>query len=92
MTGPIARMVHASYSNGQWRRGDLIEALTKREDDIADRLRLAGQQFGLYPEIVAEVLAEVGLGSPPTPEARQMIHDNFINLMERLRREHEGGI
>jgi hypothetical protein len=87
----IEQMVLASYSDGRWRRGDLIAALTKREDEMADSLRLAATQFGLYPEIVAEVLAEVGLGTPPSPEARQMIHDNFVNLMERLRREHEQG-
>jgi hypothetical protein len=87
----IEEMVLASYSDGRWRRGDLIAALTRREDEMADSLRLAAQRFGLYPEIVAEVLAEVGLGTPPSPEARQMIHDNFVNLMERLRREHEQG-
>lgn len=65
----------------------IIAACTAREDEIADQLRMAGTQFGLFPEIVAEVLADIGLGTPPTPEARAMIHANYHALMERLASE-----
>lgn len=65
-------------------------ALVRREDQIADLLRMAGQQFGLFPQIVAEVLAEAGLGTPPTPEVRTMVHQQFHALMEALARAQRG--
>lgn len=67
---------------------NLEAALVAREDGIADVLRLAGQQFGLMPEIVAEVLAEVGLGTPPDEVTRDLIRTNYVALMERLQEEH----
>lgn len=68
----------------------LIERLVEREESVADILRLAGVQFGLFPEIVAEVFAQVGVGRPISLEQRSMIHSNFHVLMERLRREQQG--
>jgi hypothetical protein len=65
----------------------LSAALIEREDTIADQLRMAGMQFGLFPQIVAEVLAEVGLGTPPSPEARQEIRNQFTALMEEIQRQ-----
>lgn len=72
-------------------RDRLVAALTAREDALADVLRLAGVQFGLYPELVAEVLASVGLGTPPSPEMRELIRVNFTARMEQLRRDYEQG-
>ena len=69
----------------------LINALTEREQAIADMLRMAGQQFGLYPQIVAEVLAEVELGGPTPEPQRTMIRTQFNELMDAIRRAHEGG-
>lgn len=66
-------------------------SLLSREDAIADSLRMAGVQFGLYPQIVAEVLAEVEMGTPPNEEERALIRAQFVNLMEELRRQHGGG-
>jgi hypothetical protein len=68
----------------------LQQALIEREDNMRDVLFLAGQQFGLYPAIVAEVLAQVGLGSPHTDVERQMIRDTFNNLMEQFARAQRG--
>ena len=65
----------------------LVASLVEREAEVADRLRMAGLQFGLYPEIVAEVLAEVGMGHPVSEEERAMIRQQFVNLMTRLRGE-----
>lgn len=65
--------------------------LLDREDAICDLLRMAGIQFGLFPEIVAEVFAEVGLGSPIPSAQREMVRNQFTALMERLREEHERG-
>jgi hypothetical protein len=67
---------------------DLEVLLTSREDAIADILRLAGVQFGLFPQVVAEVLAEVGLGTAVSPEQRQFIRVQFNQLMQRLRAEY----
>lgn len=67
----------------------LEAALMKREDEIADALRLNGLQFGLYPEIVAEVLATIGIGTPPDEFARVMIRQQFETLMRRLHEEHQ---
>lgn len=64
---------------------DVLRALlVAREDNMADMLRLAGQQFGLFPELVAEVVAELGMGSQPTPEERQIIRNNFVEKMREL--------
>ena len=68
----------------------LHQALMEREDGMRDLLFLAGQQFGLFPAIVAEVLAEVGLGSPPSEAEREMIRANFNNLMEQFARAQRG--
>lgn len=69
----------------------LITALMAREDEIADALRLAGQQYGVYPQIVAEVFAEVGIGSPVPEPQRSMIHSQYVQLMEAFRRAYEQG-
>lgn len=74
----------------------LIHALREREDAIGDFLRQLGPQFGLYPEIVAECIAESGLGSPIPDDVRFIIHTQYVGLMERLAEEYrrnrpEGG-
>jgi hypothetical protein len=71
-------------------RAALILALIEREEMIADVLRLAGVQFGLFPEIVAEVLAQVEMGRPISTEQRVMVHSNFHALMQRLQNEQRG--
>jgi hypothetical protein len=68
--------------------GNLVRtALMARDNATADFLRLSGQQFGLRPEFVAEVIAQSGLGDRPTPAERELIRRNFITLMEQMRRE-----
>lgn len=69
----------------------LVAALLAREDEMRDRLYLAGAQFGLFPFIVTEVLAEVGLGTPPSEAERAMIHHNFVAGMEDLQRQQREG-
>ncbi len=69
----------------------LVAALTTREDLMAGMLHMAGAQFGVYPEIVAEVFAGLGIGSPITDAHREMIRAQFNALMERLQREQQGG-
>lgn len=69
----------------------LTSALIERENVMADMLRMAGMQFGLYPQIVAEVFAEVGVGSPVDETQRTMIRQQFTALMEELQRQHGGG-
>jgi hypothetical protein len=66
----------------------LIAALTEREDRMADLLRMAGHQFGLYPWIVAEVFAQVGIGTAPDTTTRAMIRVQFEQGMEELARQH----
>lgn len=70
--------------------------LITREDQMAGIFFLAAQQFGMFPQIVAEVIAEAGLGTPPSEEEREIIRRNFTNLMEQIqqawREQHgEGG-
>ena len=69
----------------------LRRALLAREDGMKDILTLAGAQFGLYPFIVAEVLAQVGLGTEPSEEERVYIRRAFEVGMEELRRQFESG-
>jgi len=68
----------------------LIKALTDREDALADVMRVAGQNFGLYPQIVAEVLADLEFGHPLPQAEREMIHHQFDLLMDELRRQQMG--
>jgi hypothetical protein len=69
----------------------LVRALIDREDIMADMFRMAGIQFGLYPQIMAEVFAEVGIGSPISPEQRQMVRGQFLALMEEFQRQQGEG-
>lgn len=69
----------------------LTADLAGREDEIADNLRLAAIQFGLFPEIVAKVLTDIGLGTPPSEQGKAMIEANFKALMDRLHEEHMRG-
>lgn len=62
----------------------LIHALMEREQAMADTLRQAGMQFGLFPQIVAEVLAQVEMGEPISTEQRAMVHFQFHGLMEQI--------
>jgi hypothetical protein len=72
-------------------RDALVTALTNREDMLAGLLHMAGAQFGLYPEIIAHVFADLGVGTPITDAHREMIRSQFNALMERLQREQQGG-
>lgn len=87
----VGRFVAAETNHGATNWADLEAALVEREEAMADILRLAGAQFGLFPEIVAEVLAQVGIGRPISTEQRAMIHANFHALMERLQSERGDG-
>ena len=63
---------------------ELVQALVDREQAMADTLRQAGMQFGLFPQIVAEVLAQVEMGEPIPTVERSMIHSQFHLLMEQF--------
>ena len=83
-----------SVVDGEFKPDALRAMLVTREDLMADHLRLAAQQFGLMPQIVAEVVAQLGLGTQPTEEERALIHQNFVALMEQIaeaRRQAFGG-
>jgi len=62
----------------------LVSALINREEALADTMRMAGVQFGLYPQIVAEVLAELQFGAPITDAQRTLIKAQFVQLMNEL--------
>lgn len=62
----------------------LLTALIEREVAIADYLRIIGSNMGLYPFIVAEALAEVGLGQPLSEEERALIHNQYHIGMQEL--------
>lgn len=72
-------------------RAALTGALIERENQMADMFRLAGMQFGLFPQIVAEVFAEVGIGSPVDDTQRAMIRDQFVALMSQLEQQFREG-
>jgi hypothetical protein len=80
---------HSVDTETEWGAA-LLAALINREDAKCDLLRLAGAQFGLYPAIVAEVLAEVGLGEPISDEQRILIRNQFNTLMAQLREQQQG--
>jgi hypothetical protein len=87
-----------STTLGQWRTEhdqypdafhDLQAVLMRREDEIAETLRVAGAQFGLFPEIVAEVLTEIGIGTPPDDTTREFIKQNFIARMQWIQQQQQ---
>lgn len=69
----------------------LVNDLVVREEALADVMRVAGQNFGLYPQIVTEVLAELEFGRPIDPAEREFIKMQFTDLMAQLQRQHEQG-
>jgi hypothetical protein len=69
-------------------RQPIVAALVAREESMADMMRMAGLQFGLYPQIVSEVFAEIGVGEPISEQQRTMIRSQFTALMEDLQRQH----
>lgn len=71
-------------------RQPLVAALVAREESMADMMRMAGLQFGLYPQIVSEVFAEIGVGQPISEQQRVMIRQQFVALMEELQQQHGG--
>lgn len=70
----------------------LVTALQEREDEIRENLTLIAANLGTYPEFVAEAFASVGLGTPPTPEVRAMLREQFSGRMAWLiAQQQEGG-
>lgn len=65
----------------------LEKDLTQREDLIADMLRVAGAQLGTFPEFVAKVLMDVGLGTPVEPDVQQHLNTQFASRMEWLQEQ-----
>jgi hypothetical protein len=70
--------------------GAVQEALLERENQIVDLLHMAGSQFGLFPQIVAQVLSQVRLGTPKSEAERLLLHQQFVALMEQIARAQRG--
>lgn len=87
----IADIVHRHYNNPAKPPPELlIAALVEREEAMADILRQAGMNFGLFPQIVAEVLAQIEMGHLAPEAERAMIRNQFNDLMEQVARAHRG--
>jgi hypothetical protein len=72
----------------------MASRLQEREDQMREDLSLIAARLGTFPELVAEAFVEVGLGTPPTPEVREMLHRQFHERLEWLQeqyRQHGGG-
>lgn len=71
---------------------DQIKAdLYAREDELADRLRVIATHLGTYPEFVAFVLAEQGLGTPADETTMEFLHAGFHRRMAWLQEQFRGG-
>jgi len=77
----LAPYVIANSDGGAVDWNDLKAKILEREDEMKTLLHQAGAQFGVNPEIAAEVFAEVGIGTPLSEEERAFIHTQFVNLM-----------
>lgn len=86
----IEEVVNQHMQHLDAHRLPLIAALVAREQAMADQIRQAGMMFGLYPQIVAEVLAEIEMGEPITSAQRQMVHAQFNYLMSQIERAQRG--
>lgn len=73
----------------------LVADLIAREDQIGDFLRVAGSQLAVYPELVAKVLADAGLGTPVDADTKALLDQQFVDrvnwLNEMFRRQQGGG-
>lgn len=87
---PSIEAVVGAWAARSGSRAELVADLVAREDQLADGLRLAGQTFGLFPQIVAKVLADMRFGSPVSDEMRSMIYQQFRTLMEQIARAQGG--
>lgn len=88
--GPtIAQVVdHCLAEHTDDLRTALIEELISREQGIATTLSVIGiENFGLHPEFIADVFAQLGVGEPLTTEERTMIHENAVRHMQELMNE-----
>lgn len=65
----------------------LHEALLAREEELVGVLAINAVQFGVHPEIMAEVFAAIGIGRPKSDEEKALIHATYVAHMERLREE-----
>jgi hypothetical protein len=88
---PIKALLEEQTWLNETQRTTLEVLLVDRENKMADQFRMAGMQFGMFPQIIAEVFAEVGIGSPIDETERTFIRAQFIALMEELQRQ-QGGI
>jgi hypothetical protein len=69
---------------------EVINLLIRREDMIADNLRLAATQLGTFPELVAKVMADVGLGTPVDDDTKVMLDQQFVARIVWLQQQMGG--
>jgi hypothetical protein len=70
-------------------QADLVKRLVERDEAMADALRVAADQYGTFPQIVAKVLMDLGLGDPePSDEYTTHVNTQFQELLRHLREEH----
>jgi hypothetical protein len=69
---------------------EVIRLLVQREDMMADNLRLAATQLGTFPELVAKVLADVGLGTPVDDTTKTMLDQQFVARIAWLQQQMRG--
>lgn len=81
----IAEIVNDYTSPGH--EEALIAALTEREVEIADFIRLAGAHFNLMPPIVQQVVARSGLGVPLSEEEQALLDTQTLELLNAQRRQ-----
>jgi len=67
----------------------LRSRLIAREENIKTILAVAGRQFALPSEVVAEVLAQVGLGEPLDQATRNLIHDRYQDAVNKIVSDNE---
>lgn len=60
----------------------LIAALVDREDEIASGLRSAGDQLGADGAFVNKAIADLGLGTPYSPEEMATINRMFTERVD----------
>lgn len=82
---PIAALVDQWVAEGA--PPEVLTArLVEREEQVADVLRLAGQSYGVLPQIMAEVFAQIRLGTPISTEQRALIHSQYHRVIDAIHR------
>jgi hypothetical protein len=70
-------------------RGEVEAALMTRDEQIAEYIRTAGNNFGAEPAFVAKVILDIGIGRVMAPEEQHYINQVFAERLAYYQQMHQ---